>query len=248
MTGKHEKKQQIIEKEHIKGSQYVTANDHRLNVSRFRADLIAWGQDNLRVFPWRETCDPYAILIAEVMLHRTKAPQVLAVYPSFLLRYPNISELAKAPREDLHTALASLGLRQRVDMLHEMSQEIVNRFNGRIPESKEDLISLPGVSDYIAGAVRCFARNEMEPLIDTNTVRVIGRLFGLKTNDSSRRNRLFKDLHAVLVDPDNPGVYNYALLDLAAQVCTKVRPPECPACPVRQHCSYGQHSYTAKTT
>lgn len=181
------------------------------------------------------------------MLHRTKAPQVLAVYPSFLRRYPDMAALAEASREELHQDLASLGLRQRVDMLYAMGQEIVNRFAGRIPGSKEDLVSLPGVSDYIAGAVRCFSRNKPEPLIDTNTVRVIGRLFGLKTTDSSRRNRLFRDLHAALVAPDNPRDYNYALLDLAAQICTKVRPPDCPSCPVRQYCCYGRSSHTAPT-
>lgn len=248
MTAKHEKKQQIIEEGHTGGSPHIAANDHRLDAGRLRADLIAWGRDNFRVFPWRETGDPYAILVAEVMLHRTKAPQVMAVYPDFLRRYPDMAELAKASPEDLHVALASLGLRGRVDMLYAMAQEIATRFDGRIPVTKDGLVSLPGVSDYIAGAVRCFSRNEPEPLIDTNTVRVIGRLFGLKTTDSSRRNRLFKDMHAALVDPDEPRAYNYAVLDLAALVCTKVRPPECSACPVKRYCSYGQDPRTAKTT
>lgn len=243
----HEEKPQIVEKEHIKGSQHLAANGHRLDAGRFRGDIIPWGRENFRVFPWRETDDPYEILMAEVMLHRTKAPQVLAVYPDFLRRYPDVGELAKASREDLLAALASLGLRQRVEMLHAMAQEIRDRFDGRIPESKDDLVALPGVSDYIAGAVRCFSRNELEPIIDTNTVRVIGRLFGLETTDSSRRNRLFRDLHAALVDPDEPRAYNYAMLDLAARVCTKVRPPDCAHCPVRRHCSYGESPHTAKS-
>ena len=245
--GNHDKKRRTVEEEHIEGSPHVATNGHRVDADRFRADLLAWGPGNFRPFPWRETDDTYSILIAEVMLHRTKAPQVLAVYPDFLRRYPNAGELAKAPREDLLAALASLGLRQRVEMLHAMAQEIIDRFGGRIPEDKGDLISLPGVSDYIAGAVRCFSRNEPEPLIDTNTVRVIGRLFGLETTDSSRRNRLFRDLHAALVDPVEPRVYNYAMLDLAAQTCTKVRPPDCGRCPVRQHCSYGKNLHTAKS-
>lgn len=247
-TGDHEKKRQIVEEQHIEGSPQVSANGHRLNASRFRADLIAWGQENFRAFPWRETDDPYRILIAEVMLHRTKAPQVMAVYSTFLRRYPGVDELAKASREDLLAALASLGLRQRVEMLHAMAQEITNRFDARVPESKAELTSLSGVSDYIAGAVRCFARNEPEALIDTNTVRVVGRLFGLKTTDSSRRNPVFKDLHTRLVDPNEPRAYNYAMLDLAARVCTKVRPPDCHRCPVKRHCRYGNDPYTAKAT
>lgn len=224
----------------------MAANGHRVDAGRFRGDIIAWGRENFRIFPWRETGDPYKILVAEVMLHRTKAPQVLPVYRYFVGRYPDVGELSKATRDDLYDVLVSLGLRRRVDMLYEMGQEIMTRFGGRIPEEKDELVSLPGVSDYIAGAVRCFSRNEPEPLIDTNTVRVIGRLFGLETTDSSRRNRLFKDLHAALVDPAEPRAYNYAVLDLAAQICTKVRPPDCPGCPVRRHCSYGLGPRTAK--
>lgn len=208
--------------------------------------MISWGRDNFRSFPWRETDDPYKILVAEVMLHRTKAPQVLPVYRYFMQRYPTVEKLAGATRDDLHATLYSLGLRQRVDMFHDMAVEIVERFDGRVPAEKEALLSLPGVSDYIAGAVRCFALNEPEPLIDTNTVRVIGRVFGLKITDSSRRNRLFRDLITALVDSDEPRAYNYALLDLANLVCTKVRPPKCFECPVQRYCLYGLEPSTEK--
>ena len=90
-----------------------------------------------------------------------------------------------------------------------------------------------------AGAVRCFVLDEPEPLIDTNTVRVIGRLFGLEIKDSSRRNALFKRVIADMVDPVEPRLYNYALLDLAALVCTRALPPACSECPVRKYCLYG---------
>jgi len=117
-----------------------------------------------------------------------------------------------------------------------------------VPCDKADLLSLPGVSEYIAGAVRCFAWNQPEPLIDTNTVRVAGRLFGLETKDSSRRNRRFRELIAALVDPDEPRAYNYAMLDLADQVCMKKRPPECGKCPVRKHCVYGTNALAEPDT
>lgn len=226
----------------------MTANQHRVDAAGFRTTLVGWGREYFRSFPWRETDDPYKILVAEVMLHRTKAPQVLPVYQYFVRRYPNVKELSKATKNDLYDVLVSLGLRQRVDMLYDMGQEIMNRFGGRVPEDKDDLLSLPGVSDYIAGAVRCFSRNEPEPLVDTNTVRVVGRLFDLPITDSSRRNRLFKESIAELVDPDEPRAYNYALLDLANLVCTKVRPPKCFECPVKRHCLYGTNPHTAKTT
>jgi A/G-specific adenine glycosylase len=185
------------------------------------------------------TEDPYRILMAEVMLHRTQAPQVAPVYERFITRYPNVPVLARAMRNELHDALYSLGLRWRIDLIHAMANELMTRFDGRVPGEKADLLSLPGVSEYIASAVRCFAWNLPEPLIDTNTVRVTGRLFGLEIKDSSRRNRQFRELITALVDPDQPRVYNYALLDLADQVCTKKRPPACARCPVQKCCLYG---------
>jgi A/G-specific adenine glycosylase len=173
------------------------------------------------------------------MLHRTQALQVLPVYSRFVERYPDATSLAQASVEDLHEQLFSLGLRWRTGLIHAMAAEIRDRFDGRIPKEKDDLLSLPGVSEYIASAVRCFAWNLPEPIIDTNTVRVVGRLFGLEIKDSSRRNRRFRELISALVDPENPRAYNYALLDHAHLICHKRRAPECTRCPVQTHCLYG---------
>jgi A/G-specific adenine glycosylase len=223
-------------------AEVVQASDHAIWTAAFRRELIDWGQQHFRLFPWRLTEDPYRILIAEVMLHRTQAPQVVRVYERFMERYPAAPVLAQASKEDLHQVLYSLGLRWRIDLVHAMAAELMARFSGRVPGEKADLLSLPGVSEYIAGAVRCFAWNQPEPLIDTNTVRVVGRLFGLETKDSSRRNRRFRELIAALVAPDEPRLYSYALLDLAEQVCMKKRPPECGRCPVRKHCAYSTNA------
>jgi A/G-specific adenine glycosylase len=173
------------------------------------------------------------------MLHRTQAPQVVPIYAKFVESYQDVSALAHARKKDLHSMLYSLGLRWRIDLIHAMSVNLTRQFGGRIPRTKVDLLSLPGVSEYIASAVRCFAWNEPEPLIDTNTVRVVGRVFGLEIKDSSRRNRLFRELIAFLVDPNEPRAYNYALLDLADQVCMKKRAPECEKCPIQKYCVYG---------
>ena len=217
----------------------VEADGHAIEATVFHKALIAWGREHFRPFPWRLTEDPYRILVAEVMLHRTQAPQVVPVYEQFIARYPDVPALARASREELHDALYSLGLRWRIDLIQAMAAQLMTHFEGQIPREKADLLSLPGVSEYIAGAVRCFAWNLPEPLMDTNTVRVVGRLFGLEIRDSSRRNRRFRELIAALVDPDRPRVYNYALLDLADQVCMKKRPPECSGCPVQKYCVYG---------
>jgi A/G-specific adenine glycosylase len=218
-----------------------------VDAALFQKSLIDWGRNNFRAFPWRFIDDPYCVLIAEVMLHRTQAIQVVPVYERFIENYPDEATLSRASREELVDALSSLGLRWRAELVYEMAVMLRERFDGQVPHEKAELLSLPGVSDYIAGAVRCFALNLPDPIVDTNTVRVTGRLFGLEIKDSSRRNRLFKDLIVALVDPNEPRAYNFALLDLAAIVCTKAKPPKCLECPVRQYCSYGLNSSTRKS-
>ena len=220
-------------------SEIVEARGHTINATVFRKALLAWGRKHFRSFPWRSTEDPYRILMAEVMLHRTQASQVVPVYERFVERYPNVSTLAQTRRKELRELLYPLGLHWRIDLVYDMAADLMDRFHGRVPRKKTDLLSLPGVSEYITSAVCCFAWNQQQPLIDTNTVRVMGRLFGLEIKDSSRRNRRFRDLIAALVDPDEPQTYHYALLDLAERVCMKKRVPDCFKCPVRKYCVYG---------
>ncbi len=221
-------------------TEVISFNEHTIPIKAVRHALKEWGRKNFRYYPWRETLDPYRILISEVMLHRTQAKQVLPVYENFILKYPNIIELSKATKKDLNDSLYSLGLNWRIDLLYTMVMALNERFSGRVPIEREDLLSLPGVSDYIAGAVRCFAWNLPEPILDTNTVRIVGRMFGLEIKDSSRRSRQYWNLIEALVDPDEPSSYNYALLDLANNVCLKKRSPDCLRCPVLQWCKFGE--------
>ena len=220
----------------------VEANGHLIDAAQIRRLIIKWGKENFRDFPWRMTNNPYHILMSEVMLHRTQARQVVPVYEQFIQTYPDINTLAQATKEDISEILYSLGLHWRIDLIHEMTIELITRFNSEIPRSKEKLLSLPGVSEYIAGAVRCFAWNLPEPILDTNTVRITGRLFGLEIKDSSRRNSLFKNLITKLVDPDEPRAFNYAQLDLADKVCTRKQAPDCSQCPLLRWCCYGNNA------
>jgi A/G-specific adenine glycosylase len=209
---------------------------HVEGVPGFRQTLIDWGRNNFRAFPWRKTDDPYRILMAELMLHRTQASQVSRIYEHFVATYPDIQALTGATLTELRNMLYPLGLRWRIDLLHDMARVIMERFGGEIPREKSSLLSLPGVSDYIACSVRCFAWNMAEPLIDTNTVRVVGRLFNLQIKDSSRRNPRFRELITLLVDPIEPRLYNFALLDLADLICRKRDLPKCGQCPVVVFC------------
>ncbi len=204
-----------------------------------RRRLLEWGERNRRAFPWRETHDPWRILLAEVLLHRTRADQVVPVYRAVVARYPDPAAMARARLRELESAVRSLGLRWRVPLMREMARQIVRRHGGRVPADREALLALPGVSDYIAGAVRALAFQQPDPVLDTNTVRVLGRLFGLPVREGSRRSRRFRDLMALLMAGERPGDLLLSTLDLAALVC-RPRDPRCPECPLRDLCTYGR--------
>ena len=208
------------------------------DLKTFHKDLLYWWNKSKRSYPWRETRDPYAIAIAEVLLHRTRADQVVTTYKKFLEQYPSVSQLAKASIEELQNLVYPLGLRWRVALLYNMAQELHSRFNDQIPCKREDLESLPGVSHYIATAIRCFAYGYADALLDTNTVRIVGRLTNIPVTDGSRRSKAFRVQLETLVDTHHPRRYNYALLDLGALIC-RSRNPLCEQCPVLQHCCYG---------
>jgi A/G-specific adenine glycosylase len=209
-------------------------------LGEFHSRLIKWGKENFRDYPWRKTKDPYRILIAEVMLHRTQAKQVLPVYESFISQYSDIQSLSKATIKELDTSLFSLGLKWRTDYIYRMVYILEYDFQGKVPKDKETLLSLPGVSEYIAGAVRCFAWGFPEPLIDTNIVRIVGRIFGLEIKQSSRRNPIFRERIELLLSKVEPESYNYALLDLGDKICTKRKVPKCFNCPIVNYCKFGK--------
>ena len=206
-------------------------------VENLRSDLLQWWSYARRHFPWRETRDPYRILIAEILLHRTRADQVVPLYELFLERFPNVQALAKSTPDELLELFHSAGLQWRWKLLHAMAVDLEKRFRGQIPDSLEDLSSLPGVSHYIASALRCFAFAYPEAILDTNTVRVTGRLFGLPITDSSRRSRLFRAALQSLIDPKHAREFNFALIDFAATIC-KVKSPLHHECPLQGYCRF----------
>lgn len=191
-----------------------------------------------RSFPWRDTRNPYALLLAEVLLHRTRANQVVDIYRRVLSRYPDIGSLADADLAELTALLRSAGLRWRVVLLLRAAEVIRDRYNGSVPLERAELESIPGIGHYIASAIRCFAFGEPDAIIDTNTVRVLARVFGFPITDSLRRNRGFHALAQKALDPEHPREYNFALLDLAASICLR-RTPLCSECPIHPFCSHG---------
>jgi A/G-specific adenine glycosylase len=205
----------------------------------FHSSLLWWWHSHQRRYPWRETTNPYHVLVAEVLLHRTRADQVHPLYHKLLGHYPTVRDLAAARGEDVHEILAPAGLRWRVETLLRCAREIMSRHAGDVPEGKVDLEALSGVGHYIASAIRCFAFGYPDAVVDTNTVRIASRVFGFRVNDSSRRNRAVHEQVKRLVSPTAARESNLALLDLGALVCT-ARKPACESCPVIGFCITGQ--------
>jgi A/G-specific adenine glycosylase len=208
-----------------------------LPIENLRSSLLQWWCYAKRNFPWRETRDPYKVLVAEILLHRTRANQVAPLYESFLQRFPDVESLAQSTPEELEILFHSGGLQWRWKLLHSMAVVLKERFQGEIPDDFKILVSLPGISHYIASSVRCFSFGHPDAILDTNTVRVAGRLVGLPVTDSSRRSLLFRKVLENLIDKQHPREFNFALIDFAALVC-KSRSPLHEECSLKQHCRY----------
>lgn len=200
-------------------------------------DILNWGNKHMRRYPWRDNPEGYKILIAEILLHRTNANQVKPVYESFIKEFPNFKSITDAGPEAIKSELRSLGLTWRSNLSYAMAKEIIDKYNGNIPLNRSELMQLPGVGPYIASAVLCFGYNLPEPLLDTNTVRVIGRILGIETTDSSRRSKKFENIMKDLISYGEPRRFSLSLIDFAALVCRSAK-PRCDLCSLRDICIF----------
>ncbi len=201
----------------------------------FRDDLIAWFAENRREFPWRRSgLSPWQVLLIEMCLHRTRAEQVAPIAGEVLA-------LGRTPEsflnnlEVLKPSLASLGLRWRIENLVSAATFIRDSSAGKVPDNWQELVAIPGVGDYIASAVLCFAFGRPTVLMDTNTMRIARRVTGRAPKPIWR---LRLSLHQLAGPKGTDGEWNQALLDLGASTC-KARAPKCGDCPVLAHCATG---------
>lgn len=213
-------------------------NRYRESTRKVWNYILKWGKKNLRNYPWRNNLDnSYNILIAEVMLHRTRADQVKPIYEYFINKYPNFVSIANSSQEDIIKDLHQLGLNWRSVQLYKMAKEIQEKYDGVIPNDLEKLTELPGVGPYIGSAILCFVYDENIAVLDTNIVRVIGRLFGMKIRDSSRKSKEFKSIMADLISYGEPRKFTLSLIDFAASIC-KSSKPRCDICSLKNICNY----------
>ncbi len=212
------------------------------DVDAVRTALTEWYLDDHRSFPWRETTDPYAILVSEVMSQQTQLPRVVEAWTAFLERWPTVDDLAAADRADVVAFWSdhSLGYNNRATYLHESARQVTEELDG-FPETPEELQQLHGVGPYTANAVASFAFNSGEAVVDTNVTRVLYRAFDVPDDDAA-----FEAVANNLMPDGESRVWNNAIMELGAVACgTRPRCDEA-GCPWRERCdAYAVGDFTA---
>lgn len=190
-------------------------------IQRFRSTLLEWYDDNKRDLPWRRTSDPYFIWVSEIMLQQTQVDTVIPYYERFIETLPTIKHLANAKEETLLKLWEGLGYYSRVRNMKVAANQIVEKHQGVFPTAHKDVMSLKGIGPYTAGAVTSIAFNQAQPAVDGNVMRVLSRLFEIDLDISKASTRkVFEEMIRHLIDPDRPGDFNQALMDLGATICT----------------------------
>ena len=207
----------------------------------FREKLLAWYDAHKRDLPWRRTQDPYKIWISEIMLQQTRVDTVIPYYERFLDWFPTVESLANAPEERLLKVWEGLGYYSRVRNMQTAARQIMSDFQGEFPSTYEGISSLKGIGPYTAGAISSIAFNLPQPAVDGNVMRVLARLFEVNHDIGNPSNRkIFQAMMEVLIDPDRPGDFNQALMDLGSDIEAPVNPrPE--ESPVKEFSAAYQH-------
>jgi len=213
------------------------------DVDAVREALVAWYEDDHRAFPWRETTDPYSILVSEVMSQQTQLSRVVEAWRAFLEEWPTVEDLAAADRADVVSfwSAHSLGYNNRARYLHEAAGQVVDERGGSFPRTPDGLEELMGVGPYTANAVASFAFDEGDAVVDTNVKRVLYRAFGLPDDDAE-----FETAASALMPAGESRVWNNAVMELGGVACGKT--PRCDeaGCPWRAWCrAYETGDFTA---
>ena len=209
--------------------------------------LYHWYEINHRILPWRETEDPYAIWLSEIILQQTRVAQGMEYYMRFVARWPRVEDLAAADEAEVLREWQGLGYYSRARNLHKAAQQIVESQKSKVergeqsayffPTRFEDIRSLPGIGDYTAGAIASFAYNQPYPAMDGNVYRVVARLLDLdEAFDTTAGKKLFHNKIEQLLDRENPRLFNSAIMEFGALHCTPVLGDACATCPLQEIC------------
>ncbi len=215
-----------------------------LNIEAFQQDLVSWYYEVKRDLPWRRSRDPYHILVSEIMLQQTQVVTVIPYYERFLNLFPTSKALAEADEQTLLKAWEGLGYYSRARNLQKAAQMIEEDFGGVFPTTHADILKLKGVGPYTSGAVASIAFGIPAPAVDGNVFRTISRICTIFDDIAKPKTRkIFEAVIEEVIDREDPGAFNQALMELGATVCTP-KSPKCPKCPVNTHCEAYKQNIT----
>ncbi|QZY55795.1 A/G-specific adenine glycosylase [Crassaminicella profunda] len=209
----------------------------KINIENIQNHLITWYEKNHRKLPWRETSNPYYIWISEVMLQQTRVDTVIPYFLRFIDKFPNIESLANADEEEVLKMWEGLGYYSRARNLHRGAKVIVKEYDGKMPDTLNEIKKIPGIGPYTAGAVLSIAYNEAVPAVDGNVMRVFSRLFYIKEDIGENNTRKeMEKIGQMVISQNNPSFFNQGLMELGALICTPTS-PKCIACPLFMECT-----------
>ncbi|MBX2915528.1 MAG: A/G-specific adenine glycosylase [Cyclobacteriaceae bacterium] len=213
-----------------------------MNKTAFARLLMDWYDQNKRDLPWRHTRDPYKIWLSEIILQQTRVAQGLPYYLAFAKHYATIKKLAAAPQDEVLRLWQGLGYYTRARNLHACAKKVVAEYNGKFPDTYEELLKLPGVGSYTAAAIASFAFNEPVAVVDGNVFRVLARVLGIEHDIASPAGKkFFFEKANELIPKEKPAVFNQAIMEFGALQCTPVN-PFCKSCPLARLCVANQQN------
>jgi A/G-specific adenine glycosylase len=202
----------------------------------FNNELVQWYKTNKRQLPWRSTSDPYVIWVSEIILQQTRVEQGLPYFYHFLEQYPDVAGFAAAGEDEILKLWQGLGYYSRGRNMLKTARMVLEIYDGKFPETYDQLIKLKGIGRYTAAAIASFAANEAKAVVDGNVYRVLARYFGIdEPINSTKGQKVFQRAADELLDKGQPGLHNQAMMEFGAMVC-KPKNPGCIICPVRQGC------------
>ena len=223
-------------------------NEENEQVRRFSIDsikdnysqkLLHWFDTNKRQMPWRETSDPYAIWVSEVMLQQTQVDTVIPYYLRFMERFPNPKALAEASLEEVHHYWQGLGYYRRAENLQKGAKLVSEKWGGIMPTEPEEIKEIPGIGPYTLGAICSIAYHLPLPAVDGNVMRILARQFCIQDDIGLAKNRKIFEGKVMDLMPHDPNRFNQALMELGALICTP-KNPRCMACPLENLCEAHQ--------
>lgn len=211
----------------------------------FHSRILRWYEKQKRPLPWRKNKDPYRIWISEIMLQQTRVEAVIPYFERFLSHFPTIKSLANAPEDKVTNLWAGLGYYSRARNLHKAAIEIEQKFQGKMPQTKEELLELPGIGDYTASAIASIAYEAPHIALDGNLERVLSRVLGEKKDPKKEARPSLLTFGKKLTAKGKAGDINQALMDLSASICLP-KNPHCPLCPIENFCLARKNNLTEK--